>query len=202
MPCRADLELAKFQSTPPRREATGVQWPGAVVVKVSIHAPPEGGDISLAPCRAPTLCFNPRPPEGGDSRSFAAKVSPVSFNPRPPGGRRPSRTRLLSSSSRFNPRPPGGRRPVNRPVSRSQAWFQSTPPRREATWSWRRSVPPARVSIHAPPEGGDARRTRPTLCESVSIHAPPEGGDGALVFEPAASRPEFQSTPPRREATL
>ena len=56
------------------------------------------------------------------------------------------------------------------------------------------------VSIHAPPEGRDSRRTAYLLeSNTVSIHAPPEGRDPKQA---ATKKPItlFQSTRPRRGA--
>ena len=56
------------------------------------------------------------------------------------------------------------------------------------------------VSIHAPPEEGDARHPSRSTGRVVSIHAPPEEGDIVVVILHGANW--FQSTPPRRRATL
>ena len=58
-----------------------------------------------------------------------------------------------------------------------------------------------RISIHAPREGGDIRTDLDGVLHIISIHAPREGGDNT-------SHPyrrfaySFQSTPPARGATI
>ena len=58
----------------------------------------------------------------------------------------------------------------------------------------------AKISIHAPREGGDGTRGNDLRIVIISIHAPREGGDNS-VFEQAPGIIQFQSTPPARGAT-
>ena len=61
--------------------------------------------------------------------------------------------------------------------------FQSTPPARGATAGKHLSVKTARISIHAPREGGDLWFSSLAAASSViSIHAPREGGDSSYPF--------------------
>ena len=144
----------RFQSTPPRRRATGVVWTRHVpdvsihappeegdrsqhhamtAIPVSIHAPPEEGDaLSVARPHVHSV-FQSTPPRRRATRAGVAAMPPCScFNPRPPGGGRPDRSRDVGAAMCFNPRPPGGGR-LSCARTRHQRAFQSTPPRRRAT---------------------------------------------------------------------
>ena len=106
------LPATGFQSTPPARGATSVdailpiyyqyfnprpprggrhRVPAFSIadIRISIHAPREGGDCvyrNLAPL---TPDFNPRPPRGGRPHPVPWMPWPADFNPRPPRGGRP-----------------------------------------------------------------------------------------------------------------
>ena len=56
------------------------------------------------------------------------------------------------------------------------------------------------ISIHAPREGGDARRFSRRMWRDISIHAPREGGD-VRIASGSWGWWSFQSTPPARGAT-
>ena len=58
----------------------------------------------------------------------------------------------------------------------------------------------ARISIHAPREGGDLINNHIRQLRQISIHAPREGGDVSVSRKPLPSV-LFQSTPPARGAT-
>ena len=61
---------------------------------------------------------------------------------------------------------------------------------------------PARISIHAPREGGDLHGQIPNkIVPLISIHAPREGGDTTIDGDTTMLM-IFQSTPPARGATL
>ena len=55
--------------------------------------------------------------------------------------------------------------------------FQSTPPARGATVSLQKIKMQAKISIHAPREGGDTVTGYNVWYTYISIHAPREGGD-------------------------
>ena len=55
--------------------------------------------------------------------------------------------------------------------------FQSTPPVKAATLCNTDRVRACRISIHAPREGGDRKKSNNTANNSISIHAAREGGD-------------------------
>ena len=78
--------LAMFQSTPPRRRATGGRLRSHDGICVSIHAPPEEGDLSYESLLHDVGSFNPRPPGGGRRNPAHAALAGhiLRFNPRPP----------------------------------------------------------------------------------------------------------------------
>ena len=105
------MRTMKFQSTPPARGATAPSPEAAAILRISIHAPREGGDFFSQFILIILMISIHAPREGGDS----PKVNKASW------------------TKYFNPRPPRGGRPgyVRRDVKR--AIFQSTPPARGAT---------------------------------------------------------------------
>ncbi len=58
-----------FQSTHPYRMRRHDGQKVELCIIVSIHAPIQGATVSMAMCRAPGLCFNPRTHTGCDLRS-------------------------------------------------------------------------------------------------------------------------------------
>jgi len=213
---------------------------------VSIHAPREGRDRASLTYPTRPRGFNPRAPRGARRSASAGWLASSCFNPRAPRGARLSgatsstlhqvsihapregRDRLSLSRrllpSCFNPRAPRGARPSAVAIKVANREFQSTRPARGATENGSAGSLSARVSIHAPREGRDARRpgkivrdaafqsTRPArgatnyscflpIASIVSIHAPREGRDVAHL--PMADRiARFQSTRPARGATF
>ena len=171
---------------------------------VSIHAPPEEGDVARAVAAERRMTFQSTPPRRRATVDAAISSMAAAFQSTPPR-RRATRAADVTSIAAdcFNPRPPGGGRPQRRSLS----------------------CMPSHVSIHAPPEEGDAddaradcaqrcrfnprppgggrpeRRSQPIVMQHVSIHAPPEEGDVRLRGIAARSN-VFQSTPPRRRATV
>ena len=69
-----DSNRTKFQSTPPARGATMFLRRGPRYLKISIHAPREGGDFTAAAGVSPKADFNPRPPRGGRRYVYAIFV--------------------------------------------------------------------------------------------------------------------------------
>ncbi len=169
---------ARFQSTPPSREATSAPIPERGTGSVSIHAPLTGGDATRCGASPTWGGFQSTPPSREATGKVAGGKVEGGFQSTPP-----SREATYSNNTSyrrprsFNPRPPHGRRLEQRCGLIEHRLFQSTPPSREATGQrvlggWLRGV-----SIHAPLTGGDAQ---PLSCGSfrgVSIHAPLTGGD-------------------------
>ena len=146
-----------FQSTPPARGAT-LQLPvGQWCVRISIHAPREGGDCSIYKGMLRRSEFQSTPPARGATTSlFQKPMNDQYFNPRPPRGGRPACGLNLCC----------------------QAGFQSTPPARGATRQ-RPCCPMGSGDFNPRPPRGGRRRD----CQlaggagPISIHAPREGGD-------------------------
>ena len=132
-----------FQSTPPARGATRVQYDRSQGLRISIHAPREGGDrTNRVPALHQEISIH-APREGGDKRIQLDAFIRADFNPRPPRG-----GRLLERSHQ------GGARPISIHAPREGG-------DREAL---DRLADALRISIHAPREGGDGwnRSTRPS----------------------------------------
>ena len=107
----------------------------------------------------------------------------------------------MFTKQNFNPRPPRGGRPAQVQQYANDAYkFQSTPPARGATDGGSWQLHQARISIHAPREGGDGLVAQLAIRIGISIHAPREGGD-VSVPATVSVPPLFQSTPPARGAT-
>ena len=155
------IRLYLFQSTPPARGATRFRAASFLDATISIHAPREGGDISLSNLRSIRPYFNPRPPRGGRLPFLRRRSSgKLHFNPRPPRGGRPTR-QDASPAPRISIHAPreGGDAEIL-PISSTGA-----------------------ISIHAPREGGDLRSAvRKEEAHEISIHAPREGGDPLLYM--------------------
>ena len=170
--------MQKFQSTPPARGATAKLQPSFSIRSISIHAPREGSDITLAPGLRYMAYFNPRPPRGERRVPLVDLVNDFLFQSTPPAR---GATRQLSRQTNVR-------------------IFQSTPPARGATGNSGASLPDGTISIHAPREGSDVRskwrimkpsdfNPRPPRGERpaghasrhdmvhISIHAPREGSD-------------------------
>ena len=134
----------------------------------------------------------------------------------PPKGRDIGIYLMIHQWIGFNPRAPEGARLRSDTVARTTNEFQSTRPRRGAILCGNRSLPSARVSIHAPPKGRDGlprQSPRSRSCfnprapegaryygidgvdpwDEVSIHAPPKGRDR----HPASPMPTCNRFNPR-----
>ena len=145
---------------------------------VPIHASPKGGDVIVKEIARFMSISIHASPKGGDAPGWRTASRVLDFNPRLPEGRRQSGAYEMSQA----------------------AQFQSTPPRREATVHVMLLTDFERISIHASPKGGDLVKT--TINHHTNYFNPrlPEGRRHRSVCETFRST-QFQSTPPRREAT-
>ena len=177
---------------------------GATMLKISIHAPREGGDFtqeeydylksrfqSTPPARGATsdpVLYGERtaisihaPREGGDS-IFAPQLGQYfDFNPRPPrGGRRWRPWTTTTPTGAFQSTPPArGATTCRAERQKAREHFNPRPPRGGRPLCGGTLTGIYTISIHAPREGGDSYgagliRSTPP----ISIHAPREGGDG------------------------
>ena len=103
-----------FNPRPPGGGRRQLHRPSASRHRVSIHAPPEEGDVAVTASRRSAM-FQSTPPRRRATRHGV---------------------RLRAWSTSFNPRPPGGGRPRTHAMAHSRSMFQSTPPRRRATVTW------------------------------------------------------------------
>ena len=101
--------MLPFQSTPPARGATQQVRDFLWVLRISIHAPREGGEAEAPPRRVEKRDFNPRPPRGGRRGNRGAVETKTDFNPRPPrGGATEAFKEGMVFVKDFYPRPPRG----------------------------------------------------------------------------------------------
>ena len=237
----------KFLSTLPARGATRHLDDRQGREMISIHAPREGSDRRQSGGRRQAGHFYPRSPRGERRYRQWFSRSWKYFYPRSPRGERPSLPGWRLHPAHFYPRSPRGeRRPCSRPMMRATSFlstlpargataadtleklntraFLSTLPARGATRGSRSHCSGQRISIHAPREGSDKRRSRirarPLLflstlpargatagagalasASAISIHAPREGSDTSTPAG-SSSRDPFLSTLPARGATL
>ena len=172
------MPLRLFQSTPPARGATFSENFMVDKIRISIHAPREGGDCGWYPWRRSHRDFNPRPPRGGRRHKFSIGCSDGEFQSTPParGATAFGKTIFLTREISIHAPREGGD-PADQRGNSSPC-----------------------ISIHAPREGGDSayynspwlptyfnprpprggRHSNPDNCRpsrSISIHAPREGGD-------------------------
>ena len=158
--CDGFIISIAFQSTPPARGATrrcrcrsgsyqnfNPRPPrgGRLVDKllsdmrkiISIHAPREGGDVTMAQQMIDAELFQSTPPARGATGGFILLSPPI---------------------RNFNPRPPRGGRLTSKYFLRIFYRFQSTPPARGATQV---KIPPAQCIVNfnpRPPRGGRRQR--------------------------------------------
>ena len=147
-------------------------------IKISIHAPREGGDASSAGAFFASSISIHAPREGGDmDEVYFVGVLDISIHAPREGGDMPLRACGVIIIY-FNPRPPRGGRLESLEAFRLRLLFQSTPPARGATTFSNAEDWIVRISIHAPREGGDRHGLPPCHLQAhISIHAPREGGD-------------------------
>ena len=190
------------------------------ILKISIHAPREGGDRIMTADPVSLVISIHAPREGGDGFGDTEDRAYTIFQSTPPArGATACSTPMPIPGGYFNPRPPrGGRRRLSASCHRSPL-FQSTPPARGATailvdgGYYRKNFNPRPprggrrvrrlvdasdgvISIHAPREGGDPGRTVCGNQAVISIHAPREGGDPPDTQHPDGSQ-DFNPRPPR-----
>ena len=167
--------------------------------------------------------FNPRSPRGERPSDDDTRCNARYFNPRSPRGERQRRILELAYLGPFQSTLPArGATRYGRSSVGCGSVFQSTLPARGATGSapqadrlhyrfqstlpargaTRFPAPPDRrcgISIHAPREGSDPRRSQLTQMHSrISIHAPREGSD-ARFRPPRGGLGNFNPRSPRGE---
>ena len=171
-------------------------------IRISIHAPREGGDRSASLALSVSKEFQSTPPARGATYKYRYHIFTISFQSTPPargatlvyflqapiqgisihapreGGDRMT-TPLILKRLDFNPRPPRGGRPPCQGTQTETHHFNPRPPR-GGRRTFEAYIPQSMtISIHAPREGGDFLRETHDLLEL-----------------------KFQSTPPARGATL
>ena len=146
--------------------------------------------------------FNPRPPCGerliGASTNWGE--SDVSIHALLAESDALTLARLSLSPS-FNPRPPCGERPIFCVDGVFFQQFQSTPSLRRATYVLMMVLEPTTVSIHALLAESDSQRAIPARAGNGFNPRPPCGERPPGQFANDC-RPQFQSTPSLRRATV
>ena len=126
---------ARFQSTHPARGATSYRCQFEANQRISIHAPREGCDISMATADGDLLTISIHAPrEGCDFFAFSSSTPHTLFqSTHPARGATARRFILTLHSLNFNPRTPRGVRPNQFQGQMKEYKFQSTHPARGAT---------------------------------------------------------------------
>ena len=182
----------------PREGGDDAKVSDLIASGISIHAPREGGDLSMFFTNPCTFYFNPRPPRGGRRHDDGVVVQGLHFNPRPPRGGRLWPVACLTRLVNFNPRPPrGGRRVSGRRHSPQATYFNPRPPRggrlRLVLLIGLDHTP---ISIHAPREGGDVSGNLAALPHFHFNPRPPRGGRQIITIPPFQIY-NFNPRPPR-----
>ena len=126
--------IPKFQSTPPARGATHDGGLRADRTRISIHAPREGGDLSISACPAVQIEFQSTPPARGATESASTFESGAIFQSTPPArgatlhNTQEAELVLISIHA-----PREGGDCISRRRRSGRRAFQSTPPARGAT---------------------------------------------------------------------
>ena len=124
---------------------------------ISIHAPREGSDFSLARCIGVTVYFYPRSPRGERRRRLQpGRRLGDDFYPRSPRGERQAGLQEMLQAAEISIHAPREGSDVNRSASLSRrSSFLSTLPARGATADNSNRMGVSLISIHAPREGSD-----------------------------------------------
>ena len=197
----------------------------SVSLRISIHAPREGGDVAgfVQGCKRSTISIH-APREGGDAACPAVPdLGEISIHAPREGGDRGLLNSITIDSisihapreggdssacvihpthSHFNPRPPrGGRRQTSPADLSPQVYFNPRPPRGGRLLG-RILCKLLTVFQSTPPARGatPSKTARISAFFIISIHAPREGGDDTYTIT-LADTTTFQSTPPARGAT-
>ena len=192
---------AAFQSTLPARGATARLGLNYTTQGISIHAPREGSDPpEPAYSGSPGISIH-APREGSDLRPPVNLhlLAIISIHA-PREGSDEVFDRTISSPDHFNPRSPRGERHWDAPSRRQNGLFQSTLPARGATRHVRHHGEAAEISIHAPREGSDRRRSFPRPSSLTFQSTLPARGATSRTWGGGRCF-IFQSTLPARGAT-
>ena len=169
-----------FQSTLPARGATDAKADIDKLLKISIHAPRTGSDVTVYNKWFCRFRFQSTLPARGATTMKRRTIPFPRFQSTLPArGATTSPISSGKSTTYFNPRSPHGER-------------------RESS---RKQVASIRISIHAPRTGSDkVSFAQPNKREIISIHAPRTGSDEKRIALYTVSL--FQSTLPARGATV
>ena len=192
-----------FNPRPPRGGRLQIMLPVVAPLRISIHAPREGGDHTAQAGRKYLYHnFNPRPPRGGRRAVRLACALSGLFQSTPP---------VRGATGSFPSAYPKCKISIHAPreggdlagdgVGGTACLFQSTPPARGATVGVRVGIGKQLFQSTPPARGATPMVSALSVASLISIHAPREGGD--RHSPPEAQLPDwrFQSTPPARGAT-
>ena len=200
-----DLDDYYFNSRPSARGDERRPQRNALLISISIHAPPRGATARLRVCSAAQSDFNSRPSARGDVTTLPG-MSPLVFQFTP---LREGRLffhkgfHFLAVISIHAP-PRGATKPGGHCISLRRISIHAPP--RGATHAKRKADVELLISIHAPPRGatrckftllpfsayfnsrpsarGDGRRGAYLLPVCISIHAPPRGATDCQCVQP------------------
>ena len=148
------------------------------VVKISIHAPRMGSDLSARRIRATSIISIHAPRMGSDFELLVLILFYLHFNPRSPHGERRPLSRPKTYKHNFNPRSPHGERLNSCVLCRSVFSFQFTLPAWGATFTCVMVVPSVpEFQSTLPAWGATKLSIVGTMGVDISIHAPRMGSD-------------------------
>ena len=193
--------MVTFQSTPPARGATDDLDTAFAALKISIHAPREGGDVVVLSkmMRERSISIH-APREGGDGTPYIIHATIEISIHAPREGGDTVIPRNLPAGHGFQSTPPARGATTQNASYGAFNLFQSTPPARGATHDLQARQQVVCISIHAPREGGDWLGRTASRKALYFNPRPPRGGRLDRRFKEARET-EFQSTPPARGAT-
>ena len=172
-------------------------------MRISIHVPLAGNDLTPTDAIRKQLDFYPRPPCGERRRrSRTGSGRTTNFYPRPPCGERLILPPAFAARWNFYPRPPCGERQGCRANwTAGRQHFYPRPPCGERPAERPEAVPAGNISIHVPLAGNDSTRLSPRQKRDISIHVPLAGNDKRTVVGQIAAQ-KFLSTSPLRGTTV
>ena len=194
--------VESFQSTHPARGATICHWStDNLDITISIHAPREGCDISLAMISPLLTVFqSTHPARGATTSSCVTSISSLFQSTHPARGATEFAVGLYSHHLEFQSTHP----------ARGATYFLYA--KRLLRWNFNPRTPRGVrlqpdgvpvfvfISIHAPREGCDSAFDQYDYGNRISIHAPREGCDSRISTHCCVTC-TFQSTHPARGAT-
>ena len=190
--------MVTFQSTPPARGATDDLDTAFAALKISIHAPREGGDVVVLSkmMRERSISIH-APREGGDGTPYIIHATIEISIHAPREGGDTVIPRNLPAGHGFQSTPPARGATTQNASYGAFNLFQSTPPARGATHDLQARQQVVCISIHAPREGGDWLGRTASRKALYFNPRPPRGGRHRCYHGTRHDPRDFNPRPPR-----